>query len=213
MSSRTARTPIASTSTFTTTIANNNNKRASRVSDLAFNVRPITPQFIADQSKSTAVFRGSNLANHSNKLAELDRNVVAPGGGGGGGGGGKRKLDMVDLTVSTEPVLNTTTSSLPPTTNNKRFKSVNNNLDISIKPTAPTTATNEAKSKLKAKRERVAQHEKMTAESVTWRQKYKKAFPSFVFYFDAVDSSTELSLVKSVERLGAVRDMTSLRAI
>lgn len=72
-------------------------------------------------------------------------------------------------------------------------------------PARPSKAADEAKSKQKAaKREREAQHDKMTAESITWRTKYKKAFPSFVFYFDALDHATEFALMKSVERLGAV---------
>lgn len=51
---------------------------------------------------------------------------------------------------------------------------------------------------------RAEKHDKLVAESAQWRTKYKKAFPSFTFYFDALDPLTEASLSKSVERLGAV---------
>lgn len=96
---------------------------------------------------------------------------------------GKRPAEVIDLTATTEGI--EIFSSQSP----KRIK---------------TTAT-EAKLR-KAKKERADQHEKMTAESVTWRRRYKKAFPSFVFYFDALDPATELSQIKSVERLGATVD-------
>ncbi|SCZ89613.1 BZ3500_MvSof-1268-A1-R1_Chr9g10485 [Microbotryum saponariae] len=56
------------------------------------------------------------------------------------------------------------------------------------------------------RQERAEKHDKLVQESATWRSKYKKAFPSFVFYFDALDVSTELHLIRQVERLGASVD-------
>lgn len=103
---------------------------------------------------------------------------------------GKRVADTIDLTYTTGAASGS--SSVQPA---KRVRTT----------TSATTATTEARRKSRAKRERQEQHEKMTAESITWRQKYKKAFPSFVFYFDTIDPGTELGLTKAVERLGAVR--------
>ncbi|KAM0789393.1 hypothetical protein ACM66B_000221 [Microbotryomycetes sp. NB124-2] len=50
---------------------------------------------------------------------------------------------------------------------------------------------------------RTEKHNKLVQESATWRAKYKKAFPSFTFYFDALDPATEETLVRAVARLGA----------
>lgn len=151
---------------------------------MTYDARPVTPNFIQANTKSTAVFR---INNNTNKLFDLDGNSASMAVARDA----KRKIDVVDLSYSAGMEKSTTST--------KRMKSTN--MDHSNKT---TTTTNDARYKLKAKRERAAQHEKMTAESISWRQKYKKAFPSFVFYFDAVDSSTELNLVKAVERLGAV---------
>lgn len=104
------------------------------------------------------------------------------------------KRPTLDLTQST-----TTTSSLaiepplPPPP--KRSKSTLDN--------ALTDAEKKSRA-LERKKEKAQQHEKMTAESITWRHKYKKAFPTFVFYFDSLDSTKEMALAKAVERLGAV---------
>ena len=103
-------------------------------------------------------------------------------------------MDCIDLTATTEPDARSSAQ--------KRIRTATT---TARPPTAATAATHDARAKSKAaKKERAEQHEKMTAESITWRMKYKKAFPSFVFYFDALDPATELSLIKSVEYLGAV---------
>ena len=68
-----------------------------------------------------------------------------------------------------------------------------------------TAAAQTADAARRKKRERLEKHEKMEAESLAWRQKYKKAFPSFVFYFDHIDDATKPGLTKQVERLGSVR--------
>ncbi|SCV69804.1 BQ2448_1198 [Microbotryum intermedium] len=76
-------------------------------------------------------------------------------------------------------------------------------------PTATkTTQGGEAtkEQKKSTRQERAEKHDKLVQESATWRSKYKKAFPSFVFYFDALDVSTELHLIRQVERLGASVD-------
>ncbi|GAA6032510.1 hypothetical protein JCM8097_004792 [Rhodosporidiobolus ruineniae] len=48
-----------------------------------------------------------------------------------------------------------------------------------------------------------AEKEKMAHESAQWRAKYKKAFPSFTFYFDAIDEGTKSILSLQVRKLGA----------
>lgn len=170
-------------------------------------MRPSTPKFIGGGGgASTNVVKGINVVASGNGL-EGSRVATEEGTK-------KRTIEMVDLTQSTSSVVvvkRTRTSTATTTTT-----TINNPLELLSKPTlpvpapTPTTTTTTAmaqtaEAKLKAKKERIAQHEKMTADSITWRQKYKKAFPSFVFYFDAVDTITEMTLVKAVDRLGAVR--------
>lgn len=75
---------------------------------------------------------------------------------------------------------------------------------ITTTTTATATAVAAAAAEAKRKSKQRADKEKLVAESAQWRAKYKKAFPSFTFYFDALDATTEQSLVKSVQSLGAV---------
>lgn len=70
--------------------------------------------------------------------------------------------------------------------------------------TAQVGAIDPKRKSIKRAEQRAEKHDKLVAESAQWRTKYKKAFPSFTFYFDALDPLTEASLSKSVERLGAV---------
>ncbi|BGP25385.1 regulatory subunitfor Cdc7p protein kinase [Rhodotorula toruloides] len=51
-----------------------------------------------------------------------------------------------------------------------------------------------------------AEKEKLQHESQQWRAKYRKAFPSFTFYFDAIDDSTKASLSAALKKLGASVD-------
>ncbi|GAA5926324.1 hypothetical protein JCM10213_007433 [Rhodosporidiobolus nylandii] len=57
-----------------------------------------------------------------------------------------------------------------------------------------------------SKRGAAAEKEKMQQETAQWRAKYKKAFPSFTFYFDAIDEATKAMLSKEVRKLGAAVD-------
>lgn len=63
--------------------------------------------------------------------------------------------------------------------------------------------------KRKVKRADPAQKEKLAQESAQWRAKYKKAFPSFTFYFDSIDENTKTMLSSQVRKLGAVRFLFS----
>ncbi|KAM0748559.1 hypothetical protein T439DRAFT_67385 [Meredithblackwellia eburnea MCA 4105] len=75
----------------------------------------------------------------------------------------------------------------------------NNTHRSSRRPTTTTTATT-ATATTQQDKER---HEK---EVNSWRQKYRKAFPSFVFYFDHVDEHTTLALTKLLDKLGSTVD-------
>ena len=57
------------------------------------------------------------------------------------------------------------------------------------------------------KAERGAGIEKLQQDTQQWRQKYRKAFPSFTFYFDAIDEATQSTLGSAVRKLGAVRPL------
>ncbi|GAA6005524.1 hypothetical protein JCM11491_003672 [Sporobolomyces phaffii] len=70
---------------------------------------------------------------------------------------------------------------------------------------ATTSATDGGKKKLK-RAERVERQEKLAQESALWRAKYKKAFPSFTFYFDAIDEATKVQLGAQVKKLGSSVD-------
>lgn len=111
---------------------------------------------------------------------------------------GKRPAEMIDLTHTTGGV-----SEPSSVRKAKKSKSLATN----------NSATTDAKRKAKARQERRAeQQEKATVENVAWREKYKTAFPSFVFYFDAIDANTVSGMVKAVQRLGAVRIFVFLRS-
>ncbi|GAA5901364.1 hypothetical protein JCM6882_007757 [Rhodosporidiobolus microsporus] len=60
--------------------------------------------------------------------------------------------------------------------------------------------------KRKMKRATAGDKEKLAQESAQWRAKYKKAFPSFTFYFDAIDEATKAQLSLQVRKLGASVD-------
>ena len=51
--------------------------------------------------------------------------------------------------------------------------------------------------------------EKAATENQQWRNKFRKAFPSFTFYFDAIDEATKASLGTQVKRMGSVRPLSS----
>ena len=188
-------------------------QRASRVALVSPNKRPPTPRFLAPGhaasvnikpiSRLPSTHAGATGIVGPSKLRE-SRNIsrVNKAGEGEPSTGSKRvAAECIDLTATTEPDAKSSAQ--------KRVR-------ISATTARPSAATNaatiEARAKSKAaKKERAEQHEKMTAESITWRMKYKKAFPSFVFYFDALDPATEISLIKSVEYLGAVSPRFSCR--
>lgn len=111
---------------------------------------------------------------------------------------GKRPAEMIDLTHTTGGI-----SEPSSVRKAKKSKSLATN----------NTATTDAKRKSKTKQERRAeQQEKATVENSAWREKYKTAFPSFVFYFDAIDANTVSGMVKAVQRLGAVRIFVLLQS-
>ncbi|GAA5836727.1 hypothetical protein JCM11251_002709 [Rhodosporidiobolus azoricus] len=72
--------------------------------------------------------------------------------------------------------------------------------------TAMTTTTVGEGAKRKTKRATAGDKEKLAQESAQWRAKYKKAFPSFTFYFDAIDETIKAQLSLQVRKLGASVD-------
>lgn len=102
----------------------------------------------------------------------------------------------IDLVNTTPPQLLGTEEAqqLPPSTKRAR---VNN-----AAATAQDTLT--ANKSKQAKIKRAERQQELVAQSIHWRAKYKAAFPTFTFYFDALDAATEHTVIKAVERLGAV---------
>ena len=76
-------------------------------------------------------------------------------------------------------------------------------LKMPLANSVSTTTTDGGKKKAK-KAERNEKQEKLAQESAMWRAKYKKAFPSFTFYFDAIDEATKAQLAAQVKKLGSV---------
>ena len=182
--------------------------RASRVGLVSPNKRPSTPRFLAPSLAAAPSFKplgrvlppltGALGAAGPSKLRE-SRSLTTATTGEPSRGSKRAAVDCIDLTATTEPDARSSAQ--------KRIRVGTS----TARPTAATTtAAHDARAKTKAAakkdkdKARAEQNDKMTAESITWRMKYKKAFPSFVFYFDALDPATELSLIKSVEYLGAV---------
>lgn len=158
--------------------------------------RPDTPRFHRDSPNLSGPFNRNQLL-QQNLTGNLSKQINNHTGRNMNGENinksninGKRPAttEVIDLTNTTGGI--TPPSSVPPTKKSKTgIINQNNN-------------NNKSATRVDAKGK--AKHDKAIAESVAWRQKYKKAFPSFVFYFDALDHATEVSLVKAVERLGAV---------
>lgn len=108
----------------------------------------------------------------------------------------KRQIEVVDLTQTDDQ-----TSSVPA----KRLKVEPLVMDRVDPLGPPRRKPTQAIPTGADKRDRQDHHDKMAEESAQWRAKYKKAFPSFVFYFDQLDPTTEAYLIKQVRSLGAVR--------
>ena len=106
----------------------------------------------------------------------------------------KRQIEVVDLTKT-----DSQTSSVP----QKRTKLEPLVMDL-VDPLGPPRRKPVLAHGQQVKSNRQDNHDKLAEESAQWRAKYKKAFPSFVFYFDQLDSATEAQLTKQVRQLGAV---------
>ncbi|BGP49016.1 Cdc7p-Dbf4p kinase complex regulatory subunit [Rhodotorula kratochvilovae] len=73
-----------------------------------------------------------------------------------------------------------------------------------VKDAATAAAAQETRRKV---RKTLAQEkEKAAIENQQWRARFRKAFPSFTFYFDAIDETTKASLSAQVKRLGSSVD-------
>ncbi|KAL8280720.1 hypothetical protein RQP46_006724 [Phenoliferia psychrophenolica] len=129
---------------------------------------------------------------------------------------GKRALEQIDLTHTTGPSDADGGAGLAPQSKRVRKAVVvpppppHQRLQTAVKEEpderAARDVTAAATTADAARRKKREKHERMEAESLAWRQKYKKAFPSFVFYFDHIDEATKPGLTKQVERLGSTVD-------
>jgi regulatory subunit for Cdc7p protein kinase len=67
----------------------------------------------------------------------------------------------------------------------------------------PTTTRIDKHSRM-SEAERAARERSKKEANDEWRRRYLKAFPSFVFHFDALDVNTKEAAKYSIERLGGV---------
>jgi hypothetical protein len=118
--------------------------------------------------------------------------------------------EVIDLTHTTNSIEDENGGAAPAGRQAKRMKMplAVGNANSTTSTTTTTTTTDGGRKKVK-RAERVERQEKLAQESATWRSKYKKAFPSFVFYFDSIDESTKAQLGTQVKKLGSVGYLSS----
>ncbi|CAD6899908.1 unnamed protein product [Tilletia laevis] len=71
------------------------------------------------------------------------------------------------------------------------------------KPTSVVTTTRIDKSSRIPEHERQARMMQQQEDATVWRSKFRRAFPTFVFYLDSYDHTTYYQVVAAVESLGA----------
>ncbi|GAA5848209.1 hypothetical protein JCM9279_000979 [Rhodotorula babjevae] len=121
-------------------------------------------------------------------LQDRDRNVVA-------------KRTAADLADDSSPVI------IEDRPTKKRATAGAPELRAAAAAIAAATATATAQDVRRKSRKATAQEkEKAATENQQWRNKFRKAFPSFTFYFDAIDEATKASLGAQVKRMGSSVD-------
>lgn len=213
-------------------IGNNQRKHSVRTGSRSVD-RPNAPVFLEEplflQSLSHGAVAGPSKPSGSKIAAPQFTGIASLRAGNEGGLTSNNNHNFARKRTATEvlDLTHTTTISLENENDAtgqagrpvKRLKmpfSVENGFKPATVPAATATAnaaTEGAKRKMK-KAERAERQEKLAQESALWRAKYKKAFPSFTFYFDAIDETTKAQLGAQVKKLGSVRrlffDMVSL---
>ena len=194
-------------------IGNNQRKHSVRTGNRSLDPqadRPNAPVFLEEPlflqglSHGTAVAGGSRSTATGSRasLQQLGMDVLRDEVQGGSTNKSKKRTagEVLDLT-------NTTTNS--PEQDNPIVGPSGRQVK---KPRMPWDEIAEKKAEMLAnrqkqqkKREREQRQEKLAQESAMWRAKYKKAFPSFTFYFDTIDEATKAQLGIQVKKLGAVR--------
>jgi len=165
---------------------------ARPVRTLHHHSRPDTPSFL--DPNVSGVF--SNLIHQATPTAPAGARLAPkPSAAAVQAPARKRQIEVVDLTQTDEP----SWSAGP-----KRTKVEPLVMDPLGPPRRRQGQAQVVGPALGEKRDRQDHHDKLAEESAQWRAKYKKAFPSFVFYFDQLDSQTEQVLTKQVRQLGAV---------
>ncbi|GAA5975329.1 hypothetical protein JCM11641_005939 [Rhodosporidiobolus odoratus] len=156
--------------------------------------RPVAPEFIEERLFLNALGQGGNAQagpNHSNVKARPDQPTrLEPAITGlSAVNSRKRGADVIDLLGES----NSPEAAAPQAKKSKA---------------AGTTAGQpvDGNVKRKVKKADRAEKEKLQQESAQWRIKYKKAFPSFTFYFDAIDEAAKATLSIQVRKLGASVD-------
>lgn len=118
----------------------------------------------------------------------------------------KRGIDMIDLANTTTPPK--AQDAVEPEADLDRIsnnpKRIKWNTIGAFKKSVTTISQPVQDSASDLKRIKRVKQEEIAAQSVVWRAKYKKVFPTFVFYFDSLDYGQTYSMLKQVERLGAV---------
>ncbi|GAA5867033.1 hypothetical protein JCM8547_008416 [Rhodosporidiobolus lusitaniae] len=172
--------------------ATNTRSHSVRTAQQHANTRPAPPGFYDERAFLNALGQGgyAPVAGPSNpKPATATRAAFGQGGAGVGNARKRTAGEVIDpdshspdqLLVDAAPAAK------------------------KVKATAAGAAV-DPNVKRKARKADRAQREKGAQEMAQWRAKYKKAFPSFTFYFDAIDEATKAQLSLQVRKLGASID-------
>jgi len=208
----TATTPNPPGRHTTLLIGNNQRKHSVRTGNRSLDpqgTRPNAPVFLEEPlflqglSHGTATAGGSRSTATGSRasLQQLGMDVLRDGVQGGSTQNSKKRTagEVLDLT-------NTTTNS--PEQENTIVGPSGRQVKKMKMPWDDSTVGGDRmanKQKQQKKAQRAERQEKLAQESAMWRAKYKKAFPSFTFYFDTIDEATKAQLGIQVKKLGAVR--------
>ncbi|GAA6063080.1 hypothetical protein JCM10212_003138 [Sporobolomyces blumeae] len=190
------------------------------------------PLFLQGLSHGTAAMGGTARPNSAQTKASLQQLGLQALRGGGTAGEGSTNLGRKRPVGDTADSLTTTTTTATNSPEQEQagataagrqakkakttaqrtgagapFSTKNPNALPTTNTTTEATTTTDGSKKRSTKRaDRTERQEKLAAESALWRAKYKKAFPSFTFYFDAIDEATKAQLGVQVKKLGASVD-------
>ncbi|GAA6009292.1 hypothetical protein JCM10207_004338 [Rhodosporidiobolus poonsookiae] len=155
---------------------NNTRNHSVRAEDREVDARPDAPVFLDDSLFLNALTANANAATSASRLHALDIKAQA---------NSRKRTAADDADAHQAKKARATTAGQPVDGNAKRkSKRVDRH----------------------AEKQKRLEKERLAEESAQWRAKYKKAFPSFTFYFDAIDEQTKAVLSVQVKKLGAFVD-------